>query len=90
MQIITQAQLYKIREANESVKGTNNWNKYLMPLESKIDGKWKFECWTSPWYNRDGYIKHYKGKTYIMFDSPLGLERYTVTPEVAKLLNLDC
>lgn len=100
MREITREELDKITEANEKVKGTDEYGKYYMPCEFKIkkDGRWKrwiLSCWGAPVFRKGTYyLKIIKDNTYIIseeYDDGWGyleVERYGVTDAVKELLNL--
>ena len=93
---LTVEDLNKLRDAHESVRGTNEYQKYLMENELKrrlADGKWsnwKFIGWYIPHSADEVKIKKVGEKVYIMRDGAFGdaVERYTVTEEVNKLLDI--
>lgn len=98
MRIITAEEIEKIRQANESMKGTDKYNKYHMCHSSKrtIDdkwGKWTYLGWDIPYRSIPYFIKTIKDTTYIMSEkyNDFGescIERYEVTDSVKELLNL--
>ena len=93
---LTIEDMNKLRDAHESVKGTNEYQKYLMECELKrrlADGKWsnwKFIGWYYPYSADEVKIKKVGEKVYIMCDGAFGdeVERYTVTEEVNELLDI--
>ena len=93
---LTVEDMNKLRDAHESVKGTNEYQKYLMENELKrrlADGKWsnwKFIGWYIPYSADEVKIKKVGEKVYIMCDGAFGdeIERYTVTEEVNELLDI--
>lgn len=94
--MVTNEQIQKIINAHESVLGTDNYNKYLMPLEWKYkkDNKWtgwKFIAWTVPARIKDTmiYFKTIKDRTYMMIECNTDeIERYEITPTVKELLGI--
>lgn len=83
MKEFTAEMLNALTEANESVKGTNQYSKYYMETDCKNDsGKWFFVGWHIPYAT--GTIKTFKGNTYIVTQR----ERYHVTDEVKELLGI--
>lgn len=74
-----------IYEANEKLKGTNEYNKYYTEKYSKINGKWCFMGMTYP-YETTATIKTYKDTKYLMTNN--GESRYKVNETIAELLNL--
>lgn len=93
---LTVKDMNKLRDAHESVRGTNEYQKYLMENELKrrlVDGKWtnwKFIGWYIPYSADEVKIKKVGEKVYIMCDGAFGdeIERYTVTEEVNELLDI--
>ena len=93
---LTIEDMNKLRDAHESVRGTNEYQKYLMENELKrkrSDGKWsnwKFIGWYIPYSADEVKIKKVGEKVYIMCDGAFGdeVERYTVTEEVNELLDI--
>lgn len=72
-----------LSQANESVRGTDQYGKYAMETDSKDDnGKWFFVGWNIPY--TAGTIKTFKGNTYIV----TAKERYHVTDAVKELLGI--
>lgn len=88
MKEFTKEMLEKLSAANEAVKGTSEYTKYLMACESKRNGRWHFICYTIP--HTTGKIKTFKDRTYIITEHGLGLTfgRYAVGEEVKKLLGI--
>jgi len=83
----------KLHEANESVKGTHDWQKYHMPQYAKrSNGKsWFFVGCGIP-YTDTVSIKTWKNEIYLVSDlgnegSP-DIRKWTVSDEVKELLNL--
>lgn len=97
--IVTDEQIQKIIDANETVCGTVNYTKYSMCCEYKYKktdnnwSAWKYVAWTIP-YSTGKFAKYYfktvKGKLYIMAECEyMGeIERYEVTPAVKELLDI--
>lgn len=73
-----------IREANKTVIGTSNYNKYYMMKESKIGSKWNYIGWYLP-HEETATIKQFKNNIYLMTNEET---RYTLTDRVKELLNL--
>ena len=73
-----------IREENEKMRGTTNYSKYHMISESKINGRWIFTGWTVP-CEESAIVKQVKNNIYLM---PNSTNRYTITEEIKKLLNI--
>lgn len=72
-----------LSQANESVKGTNEYSKYYMETDCKSDkGRWFFVGHNIPYTT--GTIKTFKGNTYIVTQK----ERYHVTDAVRELLGM--
>ena len=83
MKEFTAEMLNTLKEANESVKGTNQYSKYCMETDCKNDnGKWFFVGWNIPYTT--GIIKTFKGNAYIVTPN----ERYHVTDAVKELLGI--
>lgn len=83
MKEFTAEMLSALRDANESVKGTNRYGKYLMETDCKSEkGRWFFVGHYIP--HTTGTIKSFKGNTYIVTPE----ERYHVTDAVKELLNI--
>ena len=79
----TKEMLETLKQANESVKGTSYYMKYLMPCFAKNEkGRWFFIGWHIP--HTEGVIKAHKGELYIYSLD----ERHIVTGEVKELLDL--
>lgn len=87
MREFTSEMLGRLNKANETVKGTSNYNKFSMPMDFLDGKKWKFAMWGTPCMV--GVIKTVKGKMYIITTDSYGYStRYTVTDEVRELLEL--
>ena len=92
MKEFTAEMLNKLTEANDSVKGTNEYYKFHMPCSKKFDDdrRWKHIAWTIP--HTTGKIKTFKDSTYIMTEHRTCwgnyLERYEVTDAVKELLGI--
>lgn len=83
MKEFTAEMLDTLREANESVKGTNQYGKYYMETDCKSDkGRWFFVGHNIPYTT--GTIKTFKGNTYIVTPK----ERYHLTDAVKELLGI--
>lgn len=82
----TKEMLEKLHAANDAVRGTVAYGKYLMAADSKYDGRWHFICWTIPY--TIGKIKTFKDKTYIICETYESCERYEVREEVKELLGI--
>ena len=97
--MVTNEQIQKIVDANETVCGTVNYMKYSMCCEYKYketDNKWsawKYVAWTIP-YGTGKFVNYYfktvRGKLYIMAENTYNneIERYEVTPVVKELLGM--
>ena len=95
---MTEKELNKIKEANESVKGTLEYTKYHMWCTSKSKRNNKWTAWNflgrSIPKRTKYYIKMVKDKMYLIsdeykiFDS-IYVERYEVTDEIKKLLEIE-
>ena len=87
----TAEMLQKLKEANEAVKGTDEWMKYEMETYHKSSTTERFTNFSGfyiPYIT--GVIRTFRGQTFIYTDTHCGIEsRYTVTPEVAALLGLE-
>ena len=81
----TQKMLEALKEAQNSVKGTDLYYKFDMPLDIKSEkGKWLFaKVYGIPYST--GIIKTFKDKTYIITNND---HRYEVIDEVKRLLNI--
>ena len=99
---VSMEQIYKIKQANESVKGTLEYNKYAMQSEYKHKNKyeknfssWIFIRYDIPIKNMKYYIKKIKSNLYIISEEyndgadNLIVDRWLVNDEVKKLLNID-
>ena len=82
----TQEMLDTLSNANRQVVGTPKYSKYYMETDFKSNNRWKFIGHHVP--TKTGEIKTVKGKIYIITDGFIDKERYHVTDEVRKLLNL--
>ena len=84
--------LKTLRDANNSVKGTNEYTKYWMEMSSKymvrdrLSG-WKFMGHGIP-VVKSAKIKKFKDKVYIVTEDAYGYNRWEVTDEVNDLLNI--
>ena len=95
---VTREMLEKIYEANNAMRGTNEYNKYYMSTtyKRKENGKWtgwKFLGWGVPYrLNGEAYVKTVGENTYIMFEyEDYGvpcIERYAVDEAVKALIGL--
>jgi hypothetical protein len=87
---IAQEVVQRIKNANESVKGTHDSMKYHMETYYKYGGKWRFLSWGYPIYkvdNIDVYYKKWKDSEYLIFEKSDGeVERYTITPRIKELI----
>lgn len=76
--LISKEDIQKIKDANESVKGTLDYTKYLMEEEYRYYneekekwGRWKYIAWSYPirynpgWANSGYYIEIYRGHVFI-------------------------
>ena len=80
----TQEMLNKYLIANDKVSGTNNYNRFYMMQEAKINGRWKFIGWS--FVNQLGYFTCPRHTVYLTVENKLGDKvRYTVTNEVLGL-----
>ena len=87
MKEFTKEMLGKLMEANNSMKGTNNYTKYHMENEAKSEnGRWFFIGHSIPY--QTGIIKSFKESTYIITESSSCKARYRVTDEVKNLLGI--
>lgn len=86
MKEFTQEMLDTLHRADKELMGTTSYAKYQMEASFKHDVRWNFIGWNLPY--RTGKIKTVKGKMYIIIDTPDGQERYAVSEEVKKLLNI--
>ena len=77
-------ELKPLQEANNQVKGTNEYNKYYMETYGKTNGKWHFLGWYIP-LQSTAIIKKYGEKNYLMVSDE---ERYLINESVSELLNL--
>lgn len=88
---ITQEMIDKIIDANESVRGTSNYTKYLMEMSCKVDNHWVFCGYGIPYrINVSYYIKTIKDNSYIyVVNKDNSLERYKLTNEIINLLDIE-
>lgn len=93
MKEFTKEMLQTLTDANNSVKGTNEYYKYRMQNDYKRNGNWQFITHTIP--HKTGIIKTFKGKTYIITEGQMlnmvkGADayRYHVNDAVKELLNI--
>ena len=86
MKEFTQEMLETLQKANNEVRGTKDYTKYLICCEAKTYGRWHFIGWHYPYTT--GKIKTFKGRTYIITENSTGQYRYEVTDEVKNLLNI--
>ena len=87
MKEFTTEMLAKLKEANNSVKGTNEYYKFEMTTDCKNEkGKWFFVGYYIPYYT--GIIKTFASNTYIVTKDGSGETRYHVTDEVKELLGI--
>lgn len=95
--IVTASEIALLREADDRVKGTNDYTKYHMMIEykTKVGGRWspwKFLTWSVP-YPQDMKVSKFKDKIFLSTEghNVLGNEeitRYTLTEEVNKILKV--
>ena len=84
MKEFTLEMLNTLTEANNKMKGTKEYYKFHMAAYCKNEkGRWVFVGYYPPF--NTGTIKTVKGCTYIVTDND---QRYLVTDEVKKLLNI--
>jgi hypothetical protein len=81
---LTTEELTLIYESGIALEGTSSYNKYYMESYYKINGKWSFVGWGTPFKSVSTTIKKVKDNYYIM----QGDDRFKVTDEVNKLLNI--
>ena len=87
MKEFTQEMKNKLTEANNSVKGTNKYNKFYMETDCKNErGRWFFVGNYIPYST--GIIKTFNGNTYIITEGSMGMSRYHVTDVVKELLGI--
>lgn len=86
MKEFTQEMLDTLREAHREVTGTKAYQRYVMEASFKRNDRWNFIGWGIPYL--PGKFKIVKGQLYIVTDALDGQERYAVSEEVAKLLNI--
>lgn len=86
MREFTKEMLDKLSVANESVKGTRNYQKYYMSITAKSEktGKWFHTGYYIPFTT--GTFRKSKDNLYIITVSG---DRYEVTDEVKKLLDIN-
>ena len=92
--IIEKADIQRLSEANESVKGTNDYYKYQMMVEykRKENGKWsrwKFIGWSFPVCS-DMKVKKVGRKVYLIIEnnSDGTITRYTLTESCNEILKV--
>jgi len=87
---IAQEIVQRIKNANESVKGTHSSMQYHMETYYKYGNKWRFLSWGYPIYkvdNIDVYYKKRKDSEYLIFEKSDGeVERFTITPQIRELI----
>ena len=96
---ITREVLEKIYDANNAMRGTDEYNKYYLSttFKRKENGKWtnwKFIGWGVPYrLNGNAYIKTVRENTYIIFEyDECGvpyMERYEINEAVKALIGLE-
>ena len=87
MKEFTAEMLQTLTKANDSVRGTPEYTKYLMEQDFKSKGRWVFCAHSIPMHK--GNVKTFKGKTYIITETFMGYEeRYHVTDTVKELLKI--
>ena len=87
IKVITAAQLQVIRDAYESIRGTNQYCKYHMEHDFKDNkGKWQFLNYGVPYQKHDLKVKRYRDTLYIMTPDD---ERYVLTDAVLELIGIE-
>lgn len=92
---VTKGMIETLNELNESVKGTSDYAKYYMCVESKIrksDGrsKWLYLGWCVPTVRDDYFIKKVQGTWYLMCQiNDDNMIRYTITDAIKSLWGID-
>jgi|GEM_PF-6999443 len=85
MKTISASEINKIREASDKLKGTNEYNKYYMEIDTKCSNTWKFLSHGLPMTGSiDGIIKKVKNRTYLIIDDT----RYELRDVHIELLNI--
>lgn len=88
MKEFTPEMFEELHRAHNAVRGTQDYTKYLMQMDSKRTGRWKFCMHTIPYMT--GEIKTVRGKTYIVttdfWDGTP--QRFEVTEAVRELLGI--
>lgn len=97
LKTITKEQIDNIIFLHESVKGTRDYNKYTMQIESKSKyndkwGKWVFLGWGVP-YVSELTVKKVKDTVYLMYSGIDGggyesITRYAVTDTINDVLKI--
>ena len=83
----TTEMISQLNDANDALRGTPEYFKYLMDSDfKKTGGKWKFIGHGIP--SRAGKFKTIKGTTYIVTECAEGQNRYIVTEAVKELLGI--
>lgn len=95
---LTAEDLSILREAHVALRGTKDYQKYLMENECKykraIDDKftgWKWIGWNIPYSLDQAVVKKVGENVYIMREQPDGwgcVDRWAVTAEVNELLKI--
>lgn len=92
---ITKGMIEALNGLNESVKGTPNYAKYYMCVESKTrksDGwsKWLYLGWCVPTVRDDYFIKKVRGTWYLMCQiNDDNMIRYAITDTIKSLWDID-
>ena len=88
---LTKNQCELLRNANDKLRGTNDYNRYHMECTVRSEsGKWLFCSWSAPRSNHLT-VKTVRGVTYLYENDeffPDCVYRYAVNDAVKKLLNL--
>lgn len=95
---LTSEDLKVLRDAHVALKGTADYQKYLMENECKykraIDGKfsgWKWIGWNIPYSQDKLIVKKHGENVYLMCEQSDGfgcVDRWKVTEEVNELLKI--
>jgi hypothetical protein len=92
---VTKDMIETLNELNESVKGTSDYAKYYMCVESKTKksdrwSKWLYLGWCVPVIRDDYFIKKIHDTWYLMCQmNDDKMIRYTITDAIKSLWNID-
>ena len=95
MMSITKGMIEELNKLNEAVRGTTDYGKYYMSVESKTKksngwSKWLYLGWCVPTIRDDYFMKKIRGTWYIMCQmNDNEMIRYAITDAIKSLWGID-